>query len=490
MNAFFQNIPIRLKFILPVIAVLVLMLISVYLYFPMQHKRALVQANKREVTKTAELFSVAVAHALEQHNFELLKKTLQGARVDPNILFILLLDENEQEVVAYNPQKLPLCGLIIPDKTAIIGIEEIIIARQNVFSIDSAYLGKLLVGYSLSELNAQIRHYRIIIIVFSLLSFIVGLILIQQISKRIVNSISLLHSQMKEIIDKGNFGSNVQIYTRDEVGLLSNVFNRMVGELRTRQEYLAASENRYRSLNEKLTELNQQKSIFVSNASHVLRTSLAIIRGEIEVALRKRRSLKEYQEVLKIVEDETLNLGKIVENLLTLAKADAGKLLSVQEVLDFSALCKQRIKYATILFHNKNISLTFHIQKGCLVNGDGGRLAEMVTNLIENAVKYTPENHSIDIRLQNTEGGVCLKVADTGIGIPEDEINYIFNRFYRGKNSQRVSKGTGLGLAICESIIKAHGGEIHVISVPGKGSIFEVWLKPATVRADEIYTIG
>ncbi|MFQ5864127.1 MAG: sensor histidine kinase [bacterium] len=484
MKAYFNNLPIRIKLVVPMIAALTVMLISVYIYFPNNHKLNLVQAYTREATRTAELFSAAASYALNQHSFELLQKTLQNAQNDANILYIYLLDENDEPLAIYNPQNIPLPNNVFTENSSLAHVSGAIIVKQEILGQEEETLGQLQLGYSLKNLNQIITKVRILTIIFAIFSFLLGFFLINKVSERITRSISELHLQMQAIIDKGSYSSDVRVASNDEVGRLAAAFNKLMEELRSRHQRLVESQERYRALNQILQELNRLKSMFVSDVSHHLRTPLTIIGGEVEVALRKARKPSEYRQTLQIVQEETRHLGKIVGNLLTLAKADTGNLVDLQDAVDFTAICNNQIRKARKLAKHKNILLHHQIEQNCLVRGDPNRLSEAIFNILENAVKYTPKGRTITVTLKGTEKNIVLNVVDTGIGIPENELGKVFSRFYRGGNSSSTTKGSGLGLAICESIVKAHGGEIRVSSTLGKGSTFEVRLKRFVVQSE------
>jgi signal transduction histidine kinase len=264
----------------------------------------------------------------------------------------------------------------------------------------------------------------------------------------------------------------------------------MMSELQSRHERLRESQEKYRELYEKLKELDRLKSNFVSDASHHLRTPLTIIIGEIEVTLRQPRGVDEYQETLGIIEDETKYLGKIVDNLLTLAKADAGNLIVPQDDVDVAVICENEIKRAGILAKSKNLRLESRIGRDCLITADPNRLAELIFNLLENAVKYTPAGKSITVTLEAAQDYLVLQVADTGPGIPREDWERIFDRFYRGKLFSKKAKGAGLGLAICASIVKAHGGTIAVSSRLDEGSTFKVTLPRQAETAQDLQAIA
>ncbi len=465
------------------ISALALMLISVVFYFPWRYRQTIMKAYTRQATQTAELIATAISRALNEHDFQLLQKALQSAQIDANVLFLLLEDESGEQVATYKPHAIPISHSASPQAST----PQTLVIRQNVMDAEDRPLGCLTLGYNLTDLQQQIDEYCIATFAFTLISFFLGFIFIHKVSQRLTNPISQLHQQMEDII-KGNTEKEVQIVAQDEVGRLSAVFNQMMSELRLRHQSLAESQRKYRELYEKLQELYNLRSIFVSDVSHHLRTPLTVINGQVEVTLRQERKVEEYKEVLQIITEETKHLSKIVDSLLTLAKADAGNLVFLQEEVDLSEICQHLLKQACLLANDKGIQFEHEIENNCLLRGDPNRLAELISNLIENAVKYTPPGNSIKVALKNTPDKIIFTVIDTGIGIPPEETNKIFDRFYRGKNTPPKSKGAGLGLAICHSIVKAHGGTIEVLSQVGKGSTFQVTL-PRQVAQNSLTTL-
>lgn len=480
MKSWFAHYPIRWKIAAPMIAVLVVMLLAVLIYFPQRHKQALLHAQRREAQRSAELLSIAVLQVLQERDFDILLRAIQSVQRDSNILFLQLYDEAGVQLATYTPAPIPAS-----DSAAVLNIvkpatdEEIIIHHQ-VVNEDKKILGQLVLGYSLRDLYQQLREYRLVTFIFTLVALLPGLFFINIIARHITQPISQLQAQMQETIAKGSYANAVEVASSDEVGQLASAFNQMMTELRLRHQRLAESQKNYRQLYEKLQALYHLKSIFVADASHHLRTPLTVISGEIEVTLQQERSTPEYQEVLAIIADETKHLSKIVDNLLTLGKAEAGNLVFMQAEVDWSEICARQIKQTRALAKSKNLQLEDEIAGNCFLRGDPHRLAELVANLLENAVKYTPAGGTIKTTLENAPAHFILKVMDTGSGIAPDEMGKIFERFYRGKNSRVQAKGAGLGLAICQSIVDAHGGTITVSSQEGKGSIFQVVLpKPS-----------
>lgn len=218
---------------------------------------------------------------------------------------------------------------------------------------------------------------------------------------------------------------------------------------------------------------------FIADASHELRTPLAVLRGETEVALGKRRTVEEYQESLWLIQDEAERLSRIVEDLFILAR---------QPINTRSALNKQRLslhetvrdcaRAAQVLALRKGVRLEFDDDLPSIaLNGDEELIKRMLLNLLDNAVKYTPEGGEISLALARQNGNAEIVVRDTGIGIPATDQPRVFDRFFRvDKARARVLGGAGLGLSIAQWIVEVHGGEISVASAPGEGSTFTVVL--------------
>jgi len=240
--------------------------------------------------------------------------------------------------------------------------------------------------------------------------------------------------------------------TKDEIQKLAETFNDMLGRLES--------------------AFNTQRRLF-ADLSHELKTPLTILKGEFEIILKKARSNEEYQATLNSALEETDRIIRLSENLLILAKFDSKEILQKSEKLDITALLKGIANSARGLAELREMALSFSGAEGLWVYGDPNQLKTLFLNIIENAFKYTLEKGRIEISVikRNTSAEIIIK--DTGLGIPEDEINHIFDRFYRVDKS-RASSGFGLGLSIAKSIAEAHGGGISVQSRPGEGTSFIV----------------
>lgn len=244
---------------------------------------------------------------------------------------------------------------------------------------------------------------------------------------------------------------------RDEVGQLATTINALLG---------------------RLDAAFREQQRFIADASHELRTPVAVLRGEAEVALGKEREVREYQEALSLIKDEAERLTRIVENLFLLARQPIATPSPVKEPLHVDEVVAECVRAAQVLATQKAVRLNLskslprvHLQ------GDEEMLKRMVLNLLDNAVKYTATGGEICVALEVVDDSARIVVTDTGFGIPAEDHARIFDRFYRvDKTRSRALGGAGLGLSIARRIAEAHGGMISVESVAGHGSTFTVEL--------------
>jgi heavy metal sensor kinase len=222
----------------------------------------------------------------------------------------------------------------------------------------------------------------------------------------------------------------------------------------------------------------KQMKQFTANASHDLRTPIALIRTRAEIALRKSRTHNKYREALKEILGETERISALIDNLLLLARTDIGTESVKFTRVDLCDLVRKAGAQGRTLAESRHIDWSQTVPESSLwIGADQEALRRLFLILIENAIKYTPEHGAVSIRVQNSDDKAYVEVLDSGIGIAEPDLSHIFDRFYRADSARsRDTGGFGLGLSIGKWIAKAHHGDINVKSVLGKGSCFQVRL--------------
>ncbi len=225
-------------------------------------------------------------------------------------------------------------------------------------------------------------------------------------------------------------------------------------------------------------QMHQQQKQFVSDASHEMRTPLAIMSGELDVTLNKSRTAHEYKKTLVSTREETNRLAKLVENLLFLAEADRNAKSIQTETVDITDVLSEVIHALQSKAQEKKIQITMDTGDvvGPTVAGYSGLLYQLFYNLVDNAIIYTTQNGRITLFLSEEKNNIVVAVQDTGIGIEKKHIKKITERFYQVDAARSQTKGYGLGLSIVQAIIQKHKGKLHISSELQKGSIFTVVL--------------
>ena len=239
--------------------------------------------------------------------------------------------------------------------------------------------------------------------------------------------------------------------TGDELDQLSETINGLLDRI---ADYLA----RHRDL--------------TANAAHELRSPLAAILSSAEVALNQDRTTEEYKELLGSIAEECTRLGTLVHQLLLLAESDAGRLERKHERVELAGLTRRAVEMFQGVAESRGIRLEAQVDKPVWIMGDAGQLRQVIFNVIDNALKFTPSGFvRVEVKT-DVEGNGLIVVADSGVGIPPENLPFIFDRFYRGDHARTrmTTGGSGLGLSICKALLNASGGTISVDSHVGQGT--------------------
>ena len=297
-----------------------------------------------------------------------------------------------------------------------------------------------------------------------LIGFVISIAISLIISKTLLSPIRGMTTAAEAMAD-GDFSRKIRVESEDEIGILAKTFNDMAKQIETMLEELKKAEKLRRE--------------FVANVSHELRTPLTSIRTYAETISDRHEIPEETEEeFLRVIINESDRMTKIVQDLLELSRFDSGT--SVLSIEEFSMERSVRDVYAAIALeakkrnHELNLELEWKLPD---IKGDRARIEQVLMNIISNALKYTPDGGRIDIYSGSSGANVWVRIEDTGVGIPPEDLERVFDRFYRvDKARTRESGGTGLGLSIAKEIVSMHGGEINIESTPGVGTAITISL--------------
>ncbi len=317
-------------------------------------------------------------------------------------------------------------------------------------------LGIIQVGTSLEFVTESLKKLIIILSMSFPILVLITLFFGYYIIDRAFAPIRMITAKAKKISAENleeKIGGNLP---DDEIGELAATFDEMISRLKS-----------------SFDALHQ----FSADVSHELRTPLTVLQGEVEVALRGERSSEEYKKVLKSSLEEVQRLKNIVETLLFLSKAESGQLIYKIKEIEVLDLIVSVISTLQPFIKEKNININLDAEPDIVFKGDESMLKQLFYNIIHNSIKYNRTNGNINIKVYENNGFVSVEIEDTGFGMNEQQIENIFNRFYRiDKARTRKEGGYGLGLNIAKKIVDLHNGKIFVESEINKGTKFIVSL--------------
>jgi signal transduction histidine kinase len=288
---------------------------------------------------------------------------------------------------------------------------------------------------------------------------LIGLIGGYLVTFRALRPIRHLTRTVTSIIETGGMEARVPPgKTEDELSGLVILFNRMLERI----------ENLIKGMKESL-----------DNVAHDLRSPMTRLRGIAENALQSNQGLEACREALSDGLEESDRIIKMLNTLMDISEAKTGTLKLDRERIDVSVLIEEVVELYRYIAEEKNISIHTGPSGDLHISADPSRIRQVLGNLLDNAVKYTPEGGRVNVEVYQKEKEVIITVRDTGIGISEEDLPKIWDRLYRGDES-RSQRGLGLGLSLVKSIVEIHGGHVEVSSEPGSGSTFAVYLPQST----------
>jgi len=435
-------------------------------------ERKLLQKRfKKDMAKTVVAFAQVARESLLSKDDLMLISYISVLRKDDAVSYALYVDETGNIIAHSDPSFLdtkfnsagegikppePVFYELTDDGGGKISEIALLIKMGDKFK------GSVRIGYSgriMDErINEALTEIKVIIAKITLIVMALGLLLSFLAARSLTNPIIVI-AEAADKIGQGKLDTVANVESRDELGWLAKRLNQMAVQLK---------------------ELDRMKDDFVSSVSHELRSPMTAIEGYIDLLLADKELMKigKYTKALRIIKNSTIRLTRFVNDVLDMAKLESGKVVLNYEPANVRDILDELLVFYKPLADEKEIDLLFQPGKktaDITVSMDKDKITQVVTNLLSNALKFTPKTGSIKLDCVDENDFVKFTVTDTGIGIPADQVEKVFSKFEQVqgvKQQMKGAKGTGLGLAIARGFIAMHGGEIGVTSELNKGSCF------------------
>lgn len=379
-------------------------------------------------------------------------------------------------IVVNNPKELSACLPYEMDTNALIGAEERerLLAGKSVQKVgyeerfdrklisviipllDGPRLEGIIYMYMpLAKITELTTEFAYLWLASALLFLIIALFIGVKVVKKLTDPISNM-KHAAEKLSKGKYSTRLSIESKDEIGELANAFNQMA---------------------ESIQKEDERKKEFLANVSHELRTPISYIKGYSDALLtgivKKEEDEKQF---LQLIYREAGRMERLVGDLLDLSKLDTNEYKLEKMILPLGQLMEEALKKYIPVMKEKGLSFQYQLDPEIIINADAGRVEQILQNVMDNAIRYT-EKGGIMIELIKAKALCCIRITDTGKGIPPEDVAKIKQRFYRvNKARTRSDGGTGLGLAIVEKLVLLHDGHLKITSQMDKGTTVEIYL--------------
>jgi two-component system, OmpR family, phosphate regulon sensor histidine kinase PhoR len=353
--------------------------------------------------------------------------------------------------------------------SATVGMDYLYVALRldsAAIKVSPENLAYLRMSLRLEELEKVTKEIRFNLILASVIGLLLVTIVSVIVSRRIVRPITAI-AESVATVRAGNLQTRIEVHTKDEIGTVATAVNEMIDRMNLHIG--------------QMKKLEQVRSEFLGNVSHELRTPLFALQGFIETLLDGAIDDPAVnRDFLQKAHSHTMRLNALLKDLIDISRIESGEMRMSFRYFPLDELITSHVDGMHPMAEARGIALT--VDPTALaprqVMGDKDRLGQALTNLIDNAIKYTAAGGSVSVAVRDDNERAWIDVVDSGVGIPSEHLPRIFERFYRvDKERSREAGGTGLGLAIVKHIVEAHGGRVDVKSVPGKGSVFSFSVK-------------
>jgi signal transduction histidine kinase len=453
---FMNSISVKLGVLFFIVVISLESIFSLYLFFSLQDSR--IQEELEELRARGNSHrSVLEKYYNEETIFHV---ALMETEADTdvvitdaigNIVATSQKDDRYDEYVQAKHLIVPRGGLILEEKWS----SKQYIATVSPIMVEGETVGLVYMFKStkpIQEMTTSLRNHfltvGIVIIILSVISIAIF-------TKSITNP--LIRMKMAtEKLSQGDFTVSLNVTTKDEVGQLAMAIEKLAQDL---------------------NHIKKERNEFLASIAHELRTPLTYIKGYADVVSRENINNDERKHYLTIIKEETKHLSGLVKNLFDLARVDQNHFQVSKQRVNLHGFLERIVRKVTPTYHQRSILIALTGNQDIKVEIDMERFEQVITNLLDNSLKYSDEHTKVDITFFNDKQFVFIKINDQGIGIPQEDMPYIFDRLYRVEKSRsRSSGGAGLGLSIAKEIIEAHGGVISIVSSVNVGTIITIRL--------------
>lgn len=337
--------------------------------------------------------------------------------------------------------------------------------RMPMSDANGAFLGAMLLHVDMSRTNASVRQVYMDVLLSALVAVILAFLAVSYITNRITRPIIEMNNAVKRF-SAGEFDARVKVLGGDEVSQLGESFNEMADDINA---------------------LEQSRRSFVANVSHELRSPLTSMRGFLEAMQDGTIPAEEQGRYFDVVIGECRRMTDMVNDLLDLARIESGTYELKLEPFDINELVIRTLLTFEARISAQHIEVVMDFDRErTIVEADAAQIAQVVRNLVDNAVKFSPEGGKLTLRIRSLREAAQISVEDEGEGIREEDLPYVFDRFFKGEKAHTpTGSSSGLGLSIVKRIVGQHGEQISASSRPGGGACFTFTLKLAEQQARE-----